>query len=365
MKIPNKTQIKHLLRFLKQSITKVEIGVLGAYHGGNLGDMALGKSVQQALNKQNIPGSLQTIFNLEKWPKATKAIIGGGAIGDKTTLEIIVKRYNKNFKNVAIIGVDFNDTLYPKEVLRLIKEASYVSCRSIIQSEKLTKISNRKDIEFHPDIAFSFEKDFCKNYRISTKQRTEQLLLVNVIPMYGYIENGKIKSNLKFKSERPELYEGDVFKRMHENYKNIITDKILAAIKDGFRVETIPFTPEDEEYGKIIFKGLPIKHTRYDSNPNRVLKKMATAKLIISTRLHTTIFALKLGKPVLPIAYAYKNVELLESLGIDKSKYVSSWDLSVRPMQFPEALPNLNKQISIFENQSNDALNRCIESIKF
>jgi hypothetical protein len=51
------------------------------------------KSVQQLIEKFNKKGSLQTLYNLSKWPKAKKVILGGGAIGYAKPLEEIFKNY--------------------------------------------------------------------------------------------------------------------------------------------------------------------------------------------------------------------------------------------------------------------------------
>lgn len=46
------TQIQHLQRFASQHLRMPDVGIIGGYHGGNLGDIALGESVRQLLLKR-------------------------------------------------------------------------------------------------------------------------------------------------------------------------------------------------------------------------------------------------------------------------------------------------------------------------
>jgi hypothetical protein len=170
------TQIQHLQRFASQHLRKPNVGIIGGYHGGNLGDIALGESVRQLLLKKNVHSGLQTIYNLEKWPKTEFAIIGGGAVGYVDSLRRVALRYKGQFSKVALLGVDFNEKNYPQDCVELIKGAAYVSCRSEQQAIILKKITGREDISYHPDIAFSLYPEFCLKQRSSSANRKKVLI---------------------------------------------------------------------------------------------------------------------------------------------------------------------------------------------
>lgn len=319
-------QVQHRLRNIQQKISGLAVGVIGGYHGGNLGDIALGTSVTSVLEEQHVKTGMQTIYNLDKWPKAPYAIVGGGAVGYVDSLTRVAKRYKGNFGKVSLLGVDFNEKSYPQECIELIQQAAYVSGRSEAQAERLKTMTGRKDIHFHPDIAFSLYPDYCEKQRARQRDAKPGKLMINLIPLYGRLVDGVMVPSDQYREERPELYAA--FQQMHASYTEVVRTVVTKAIADGYEVETIPFTPDDDTFGRFILEGLPVTHAKYHADPHKMLKHMSTAKMIFATRYHTTIFALKLGIPFFPIAYAVKNELLFKELGVARSQFISSEDLA-------------------------------------
>jgi len=58
----------------------------------------------------------------------------------------------------------------------------------------------------------------------------------------------------QYKEERPALYAA--YEQMHSTYKALVRNVVEKAIADGLTVETIPFTPDDEAFGKSLLEGL-------------------------------------------------------------------------------------------------------------
>jgi polysaccharide pyruvyl transferase WcaK-like protein len=357
----NTIQIKHITRSIKQWLFKPKVGIVGGYHGGNLGDIALGESVAALLREKNIPTGLQTIYNLKKWPETFYAIVGGGAVGYTGPLMQLYDRYKNNLNRVALLGVDFNEHEYNEACLDIIRKAAYVSSRSKSQADRLIAMSGRKDIHFHPDLAFSLEKEFCKRMREKSKLNKNKLLLINVVPLYAKIVGEEIIPIDQYASERPELYAN--FQLMHESYKIAIIKLVHDALQDGFVIETIPFTQEDEAYGKIVLKGLPVVHNVYHNNPKRMLQKIADAEWVCATRFHATIFALKLSKKLSALAYARKNELLLQELGVRREDFLSTDDLAKGMNSFPNTIHVENATITEWENNSTYAIETCIQTL--
>lgn len=356
------TQIRHVSRSIQQWISKIQVGVVGGYHGGNLGDMALGEAVKSVLSSQGIDSGLQTIYNLQKWPKAPFAIVGGGAVGYADSLSHVAERYKGKYNKVGLLGVDFNEESYPSSCVNLVRNAAFVSCRSKEQAERLIKLTGRKQVLHHPDIAFSLLREFCLEQRENIgRTKSKKLLLINVLPLYGQIINGQIFPSGKFKNERPELHVG--FQTMQNSYKVIISSIVNKALKEGYAVETIPFTPQDKEFGEILLEDLPVKHNEYHPDPLKMLNKIATADWVIATRLHATIFALKAGVQLTPIAYATKNELMLQELGIKRQMFLSTTDLANGCTQVPEPIRVDSEVISACERSSHTAINECIASL--
>lgn len=354
------TQLAHLARFLKQNFFLPEVAVIGGYHGGNLGDMALGLAVCKVLREYKITSGLQTIYNLEKWPKVPFAIVGGGAVGYIDSLLNLYERYKGDFSRLGFLGVDFNEVNYPENILRMLREAAFVSCRSANQAERLKKISKRENIFHHPDIAFSLLPEFCSNVR-SSKLTKQKKVFVNVVPLYSNFKGGMVTPHLKFKEERPELYEN--FNLMHRNYKIAVRNSVKQALQEGYEVESAPFTHSDREYSRMILEGLPVKFPAYHSNPIEMLKYLSTGEKMISTRFHTTIFGLKTGANIQPIAYAKKNEAMLSELGLHSDEYISTSDLAGGRRQLAEGIEVDSEIICKWENESTTMIENCIKSI--
>ncbi len=362
--LPTQTQIQHLARNARQRLIKVPVGIIGGYHGGNLGDMALGEAVKQELASMGINSGLETIYNLEQWPRTQHAILGGGAIGYADSLNKVINRYEGNYKQLAILGVDFNQPSYPDECLKLIRQAAYVSSRSKMQAQFLTSLTGRVDIDSHPDIAFSLDRNFCKEQREEsiTYHHRSKIMMVNLLPLYGKLENGKVLPVEKYKIERPELYEN--FEQMQRAYRSFVRQNVEQAIADGYLIETIPFTHGDAVYSKIVLEGLPVRHVPYYADPLRMIYRMAGADWVLATRFHATIFAMKLGKKLTPLAYAKKNERMLNELGIENGRFMACGDLALGNDEVMKPLKIDSAKIENWEQESADAIKNCIKALQ-
>lgn len=330
----NTTQIHHRLRWLTQKIQHPKFAVIGGYHGGNLGDMALGISIKNSFSSVRIPSYLQTIYNLEKWPKATYAVIGGGAIGYIDSLNKVYERYRSDFSTVAFVGVDFNEPQYPPHLLNMLSNAAYVSCRSKEQADRLKEATNRETINYHPDVAYGLATELCAKSRLPEYPKSKKLL-VNLVPLYGHYNGTRLEPSLQYRDERPELYQH--FEEMHKNYALAVRSAVEEALDTDYTVETIPFTPQDDIYGRSVLKGLTVRHNAYHDNPIKMLEKISVSDTVIPTRFHATIFAIKTGANIRPIAYATKNALMFKAAGILPSAFLTSTDLAHGKNALPPA----------------------------
>ena len=353
-------RFKQICRLAFQLLTKNRVAVIGGYHGVNLGDIALGYSVLEVLKSKGINGSLQTIYTLDKypWPITKYAIVGGGAIGYKDSLIKVVNRYKGNFDKVALLGVDYNESNYEDNFKSLMRESAWISCRNKNQALFIENIIERKNIHSHPDLAFSYRKEFCKLLR---NKKKEKIVLINVVPLYGSVVDGKLLPSEKYKEERPELYKN--YNTMIDNYRSGIREIIINALHEGYRVESIPFTPGDESMAKLIMKDLKVKHNKYSDNPKAMLCKMGTAEKVFATRYHATIFAFKVGAKVIPMAYAKKNEFLLTELGFKREDFISSTDLANGKTIIDRHIKVEESIISEWETNCHKVLNDCINTL--
>jgi polysaccharide pyruvyl transferase WcaK-like protein len=346
------------IQIIKQK--QYKIAIIGCHHDANLGDIALGKATKNIAEKQGYKSVMQPINALDKlpYPKIEHAILGGGAIGYNDSLMKVAQRYENNLSNVAVLGVDFNEKKYSDKNILFIKNVAWISCRSYTQKERLSQVTGRPDIIAHPDIVFSLYAEFCKNIRNIKKKK---MLLINLVPLYSSIIKGIMTPNERYRNERPKLYNS--YHQMIDNYIKGVRSIVEQANKDGYIIETIPFTPKDEEFSKLALKDLPVKHNKYHSSPIRMIKKMALAEKIFVTRYHALIFGAKVGAQLIPCAYATKNEYLLEELNIPRSCYLSTDDLANGKHIFPEAITIPFDIVSEWEDRSMKHVVECVNRL--
>lgn len=342
-------KIKHIFRNLSQQIIHNDIAIIGSYHGGNVGDMILGKSIEKILKSEGLSSDLQTLHNLEKWPKRKFAIIGGGAVGYNEALEKVYDIYKNDLNNVFVLGVDFNEPNLTSNSKLLLESASFISCRSSEQQIKLSRQLSRDDIYAQPDIGFT--------YPITTGANSNKkpILLINAIPLYGYFNQNRLVPELQFKIERPEIF--DNFDLIHKNYINAIIKIIQKYKMLGYQIETLPFSTEDDIYAKKYLSDLDIKINTYSSNPSYNINLIRRADTVLATRYHATIFSLRLNKNIIPFAYAKKNEELLSKIGANN--YASILTLLNNNLELPVVRYD-KKQIRTLELEANKMIEKCI-----
>jgi hypothetical protein len=357
-------QVQHFSRRLSQQFFIPQIAIIGGYHGINVGDLALGYAIKNILYQRNISCGLQTIYNLEKWfwPVAEKAIIGGGAVGYNSLVEVIAKRYQDYPGNVAFLGVDFNDQYYSDRSIDFLKNVRWISCRSKDQVIKLESLTGRKDIFSHPDIAFSLP---LQSVLSKESSRLEKKLLLNVVPLYGKIENDKIVPLTQYASERPELYQNwDQIQSGYHEFVRIVVDQYLS---EGYIVENLPFTPMDKAAAGIMLKGLKVYHHSYYPDPLKIIDIVRNSHSFFATRYHATIFGLKANLNVIPFAYAKKNEQLLRDLTIPEASYFKPLDFSkgYSPGDRIESVIYDHNRVRQLQSAANQMINDCINQLLY
>jgi hypothetical protein len=358
-------RLKHRLRWIGQLIRPPSTAVIGGYHYGNLGDMALGASVMEQLGKAGRrDAGLQTIYNLASWPKVPRAILGGGAVGYSGPMAGVLSRYASTPGCVGVLGVDFNEREYRHEVLEFLRHASWVSCRSRSQADRLVSMTGREDIHDHPDIAFALHGEFCASHRhrrILGESRSPRILAVNAVPIYGEMRKGRLVTGEAFREERPEIYAA--FPTVHRRYQRFLAEAVDHYRLKGWQAVSVAFSPSDEAYARMVF-GDSIRHRPYDPDPGTMLRFLAGCGTLVATRFHATIFGIKLGLPMLPFAYATKNERLLARAGVPPASFVTPDHLlSEKAVPLSDPLTLGHELAGSLEKEAADAINRCIASL--
>lgn len=293
-------QLHQMFCLVGQYISRPEIGILGAYHGANIGDMALGGTMLELLENANRSSlGLQTIHNFKYYPECKKYIVGGGALIDNSKVEYI--RKNIKPEDIAFVGCEISNARYVNEeisgeALDYLKRSSFSSIRNRVQLERYFQIDD--GVELQPDLVFGWNLAAkLRSARIKAN-RTSGIAGISVMIGCGRDSDGHSRMAERSSEDEQGLNEWTIA------YFRECASK---ALREGKEVHHYPFAYHDMESAAVIFEGMPVVQHSYMSRPDRMAAAIAKCDYFFASRLHSLIFALVLGVPVYPFFYARKN----------------------------------------------------------
>jgi len=305
-----KSKLAHRWRCISQYFNPPSCGVIGGYHLGNLGDMALGEAVSNSCRLAGVSHGLQTLYNLDRWKLTNSVIIGGGAVTQRNNLKRALDRVPTS--RVAICGVDIEDWDALIDYADRLTQIPYFSVRSIDQAIRAKELGFNR-VEYHPDNVFSLRSYISKKRTMpaSTKPR----LILNITPRFHHASPDTRCNDDNLSSSVP-------FSVLRDNYTYLIRSLVSRYMDKGYSIEHIPFTPSDHDVASLILKDLPVLMQSFNPNPIRIINGLGDDAVWIASRYHSLIFSILGLHPVLPIAYADKSLRLLRDLHVDQSSII-------------------------------------------
>jgi hypothetical protein len=319
-------RVRKVLRELYRWVNRPDISILGAYHGENVGDIALGDAVCQIVNQSGRTGSLQDVYRLQRQRVGDTIILGGGATGVESNVMQLADAYGEMAPRTAMVGMDFSGDFadYPDEALSYLRDVRYISCRSKEQTEMVGRALQRDDVRFHYDNAFALS-----GTGTPSRIRGERVLGYNALNFFmvwtgDRFEPGTHLEEWYRKVNSPILPYLD---RIGPAYVRVLRKALRAYKDEGHKVVHLPFTPEDALFAKTYFRSQTDTFLPYSSNVNDVIGRVASCDRLLSTRYHSLVFGIKCRVPTIPLLYAVKCTDLLEDLGIGKEFGIERTDL--------------------------------------
>jgi hypothetical protein len=318
-------QIGHRLRWAGQRIFTPKVGVVGGYHLGNVGDMAMGYSVLRRVTARGLSCGLQTIYNLERWPKVECVIVGGGAVGYGDSFRRLSATYNPG--QVVILGVDFNE---PSAVLahaKFLNQVALITCRSARQAANLREVLGRTDIIWHPDLCFSLYDEAHESQTETSEP--DRVFGVNCVPLFLKEFRGRFLPGTDYLDElrREEPHLIPHIDKLGMLYCNLVRAICHNAKRAGMRVIHIPFTPLDDVFAQTILNDLGVEFVPYTSNVMCVLSQVGQCKRFFTSRFHSLVFSILKYCHITPFCYAPKCNRLLSDLHISDPSVICLEDL--------------------------------------
>lgn len=338
------TRVQHRWGPLGQRLLRPDVAVIGGYHFANAGDIALGVGVKGELPASLGRSALQTIYQLQRFPKAGIALLGGGAIGTELGLQQLRSRYS-DARRVAIVGVDF-DIKAVEANTQFLANVPFISTRSHEHAAQISEVLG-KPVVAHPDLSFA-------NHRLSittSARRNSNSLAVNIAPQLVTQEKGRFVDRRTMPAALVELDGGSLPNEVSGAYRRWIRSIVVEALDQGRQVCHIPFTPTDDAYAREVFSGLPMRYRGYTTAPQRLLNEIAQHGAMVSGRFHSTMFAVMAQTPLLPYAYALKCLRTIS----DMEAYGLTFDW-VKPRDVLDLrAPSLGD--ALFQTANTDGLN--------
>lgn len=291
-----RAQFNHRSRWLQQKFQRPKISVVGGYHHGNLGDMALGYTARYLMAEaSSIPAQeigLQTLYSLKSWPKPSAIIVGGGAIVGAGTIHGIKEHASGDPGRVAFVSVDLIKKDLDSESISFLSNAAALVMRSQEEADLLQELG-LKNTKVMPDLVFGGRGMLC---RYTQGERQNSVLGINVVPR---IAGESLLDNLN-KNSRAGKY---------SKFIRSIADIYL---KKGWRILHIPFTPQDQIAAKIVLEDRPVQFFPYSDSPQSVFRNLSSCSCFLPSRYHALIFCMLSGTPSVPFLYASKCYRLID-----------------------------------------------------
>jgi len=273
-----------------KSLLPHKFAVCGSYSTGNVGDKAIGKSIQLSLNQSGY--SSQLYSHRSEKPRGKYRLLGGGGVLHDYQPRILNRRLAYIRDGGGAIGIGalkVSNEKHRKQIGEALDSAALVTVRDDYSKNVLQPLTNT-DIHVTACPAFTL-----KPPESELKYKTG----VNFRPWFN--QSGEFLSKYYGYSVNPN----DAF---NEYIKNI--NAFLETIEDPI---FIPFDHNDYLFAK---KHLDIPVLKYVYSVEKTLKRVNSVSQMICMRYHSLIFASICNVPSFVIRYAPKVDELVDLIDV-------------------------------------------------
>ena len=186
----------------------------------------------------------------------------------------------------------------------------------------------------YPDIAFGLpEPSLTKSRRAEGERLTVGVGLMNY---RGWHEDTKAASD-----------------NIYRSYFEKLATFVGWLLNQGYCVRLLTGNQSDDEVAKDLVKNLRARTPRADEDQLRaetirslqdVMREVAQTDVVVATRFHNVVCALKLGKPTISIGYAAKNDFLLRDMDLGAyCQHIEQFNVDLLIQHFHSVIANLER----------------------
>ena len=323
-------------RQLRARLSSFDAKIVGSYHFNNVGDMALGGAMQNLLSANQLRGELVTFNEITAGSTRLLHFAGGGANGTPNLLEKL-REAQPDPALVCLLGMDFQQDLenWDARLLDWLGRCRFIGVRSLRQKDNLNSYFGKEIVFQHLDLGFFHpavnKLNTARPSRVIPRVPGKRRLLLNLLPYFHILKSGRFipghfMANWYIKQD-------PTFASQIEKIGPAYVAYVRAAVEhfrlEGWQVEHIPFSPEDDYFAReILGRKYGVIFAKYTACPNSVIDRILGADGMIASRFHAHVFGIISGIPVYSFAYAKKCSDLWDDLELDPLATITSRDLS-------------------------------------
>ena len=206
--------------------------------------------------------------------------------------------------------------------------ASYRSYRDTVSKDFMQSIGfDVRDDAIYPDIAFKLPGP----QPSKALEGTRPLVVgVGVMTYFGWRGSGETGAAI------------------YASYRQKITQFVLWLLDQGYRVRILMGEETDQRAVDDLLDSLAMERPGYSRNDviaepvhslHDLMRQIAQVHVVVATRFHNIVCALKLGKPTISIGYAKKNDALMAEMGVGQfCQHIEELDVHLLVEQFEQLL---------------------------